>query len=195
MKEESAEELSGHIIPAFTTWRIVLDAERGELGKNDVTMVGMIFACCAFEAFLNDCLHASEMPVAEGKDIFKASIYKKTRWLVSLGEGSMDWDKSPLKEVSLLFDIRNCIVHANPEPYILKVFGDGRAVQVSNHELVQKLVEMRVLSSAYGSISLSEIVEFPPVLEWAKNTVTAGISYLAREIPSSLISRLRSPWR
>lgn len=157
-------------------------------------LVAVLFSAATLEAFIADFAYLGKgaigsafSEISEASKIIdeleesRASVKAKYLMAKAMLTGGKTYDKGgrPFQDFTLLFSIRDAIVHHKPQ-----VVGD------KPHALVKKLAEMKLCDHGNSETWISQI-STPAVAGWACNTAIAMIRSIVDSIhPSSPLKHL-----
>ena len=188
-----------------TLSKVALRAAQRSAKDADDNLVAILFSAAYFEGTLNEVLQRiidgdhSNLPAnydkirlaaaAAGLGDRFANIERKVRVLAAASAGcAVDTDKTPWKELFLLFRLRNWMVHLRPERMNVRT---GRPdepsslVSTSVHALVNDLLEVGAISSVPEGrmVPVMLATRLNGVGPWAYKAAYGALEELAMWLP------------
>src|SRR5208283_1813817 len=170
-----------------------INAPRREGGKREA-LVSVVFAAVSLEAFLNELIELAQdfadyenalpMTSAFAKLMSQLSRlpivlrFNMAHWILT--GGPYDTDSQPFQALTLLFQIRNDLVHFKPDP--LTEEGESKPT----HTTLEKLRSKHILnhaSRAESNRSWIQAAGTKAVAEWACNATSTVAADLVSKLP------------
>jgi len=201
--------------PSSLVFRVAVDAvKRCEVTASDPTewlrsndpYVAIVFSAASYEALLNDVIHlASEIGgdhwpllALHGQYLLeqRASVRQKADLISLVLTGSRcNWGVLPYQDWSLLEGLRNAMLHARPEGYVL-IGKDGRIDRRVDPDVVKGLRTRGVLAEE-NVTGWHVLLQTYGVARWAATTAADMVKMvhsLAPEALGPVVAQLANPF-
>jgi hypothetical protein len=171
-----------------------INAPRREGGKREA-LVSVVFAAVSLEAFLNELIELAQdfadyenaLPMISAFAQLMSQLnrlpillrFNMVHWMLT--GGPYDTDSKPFQALTLLFQIRNDLVHFKPDP--LTEEGESKPT----HTTLEKLRSKHILndsSAPESNRSWIQAVGTKAVAEWACNATSLVAADLVSKLPA-----------
>jgi hypothetical protein len=195
---------TSRVLNTEVVFNIALDAAKSidappREGGERAALVSVVFAAVSVEAFFNELVESAQdlsvfdnVPPAVGtfarlmSDLTKfrgpiAHKFQMAHWMLT--GGPYDDDSEPFKELKLLFQVRNDLVHFKPDPLV----EDGEPKPP--HTTLEKLRSKNILNDSPAedsSRSWIQSVGTRAVAEWACNASSLVTADLVSKLPEGV---------
>lgn len=167
------------------------------------SQIVIILATMALEAFINELQHSAEVllklkksdPVemvarllGEGEKEHASPLFKIQIAYAAMTGKPADTGSQPFQDLKLLFQLRNLLVHAKPDP--LDMIGGDNPPALP--QMVRKFVSRALITQPKGKSrsSWQHYVIVPDVAKWAYNSVVRAQKWLSKAAPSGPLKQM-----